>query len=91
MRKAVVRTAAVMIPSKVTISLLGILLLFSIFMASLLKIIATDHNFYSENLEENSNHVKMLENKYGPIANSDKNLFWFVQVSINDMNTMGDS
>lgn len=69
-----------MIFSKAAISLLCILLL-SIFMANLMNIIATDHNFYIENKNEGVNFTKYLSKKYGQIADSPKNLIWFVQVS----------
>lgn len=49
-------------------------------MASLLNIIATDHNFYNEDKNERENFTKYLGDKYGPITDSTKNLMWFLQV-----------
>lgn len=71
-----------MILSKATISLLCLLLLLSIFMANLLNIIATDHNFYIENKNAGMNHTKRLNDKYGQIGDSTKNIIWFLQVSV---------
>lgn len=71
-----------MILSKATISLLCLLLLLSIFMANLLNMIATDHNFYIENKKEGINHTKKLCDKYGQIGDSTHNIIWFLQVSV---------
>ncbi|XP_014363617.2 transmembrane protein 62 isoform X1 [Papilio machaon] len=70
-----------MIFSKAAISLLCVLLIISIFMASLLNIIATDHNFYIENKDEGLNYTKYLSEKYMKITDSSKNLIWFLQIS----------
>lgn len=70
-----------MILSKVAISLLCMLLLLSIFVAQLLNIIATDHNFYSKNKSLGENRTKYLGEKYGRITDTPQNLMWFVQVS----------
>lgn len=70
-----------MILSKAAISLLCVLLIISIFMASLLNIIATDHNFYTEYKDEGLNYTKYLSQKYKKITDSNKNLIWFLQVN----------
>ncbi|XP_032515183.2 transmembrane protein 62-like [Danaus plexippus] len=70
-----------MIFSKIALSIVFFLLLLSIFMASLLNIIATDHNFYNEDKNERENFTKYLGDKYGPITDSTKNLMWFLQIS----------
>lgn len=71
-----------MIFSKYAISLLFTLLLFSIFMAHLLKIIATDHNHYIEDKIDGKNHTRYLSQKYGLISDTPRNLIWFIQVSV---------
>ncbi|XP_049868323.1 transmembrane protein 62-like [Pectinophora gossypiella] len=70
-----------MILSKATVSLLCILLLLSIFMANLMNIIATDHNFYVENRNEGENYTKYLTKKYEKITDTTQNLIWFLQIS----------
>ncbi|XP_030036329.2 transmembrane protein 62-like [Manduca sexta] len=70
-----------MILSKTAIGLLCVLLLFSIFMANLLNLIATDHNFYTEANNEGINYTKSLANKYGAITDSTENIVWFLQIS----------
>ncbi|CAH2230975.1 jg3446 [Pararge aegeria aegeria] len=70
-----------MIFSKTAISLVCVLLLLSVFMANLLKIIATDHNFYAENQSEGANFTSYLGEKYGKINDSPHNLIWFLQIS----------
>ncbi|CAH0750252.1 unnamed protein product [Diatraea saccharalis] len=70
-----------MILSKATISFVCVLLLVSIFMANLLNIIATDHNFYLENKNEGMNHTRYLSKKYGQITDTTKNIIWFLQIS----------
>lgn len=70
-----------MIFSKAAIGLVCFLLLISIFMANLLNILATDHNYYSEHLKEGINYTKYLGNKYGQITDSPKNIIWFLQIS----------
>lgn len=72
-----------MIFSKAAISLLCVLLLLSVFVANLLNIIATDHNFYAENRSEGENFTKYLAEKYGKITDTTENLIWFLQVSSN--------
>lgn len=72
-----------MILSKSTIWVLCVLLLVSIFMANLLNIIATDHNFYIENENEGINFTKYLGEKYVKITDTTKNVIWFLQVSTN--------
>lgn len=71
-----------MILSKAAIFSLCVLLLASIFMANLLNIIATDHNFYTENKDEGLNYTNYLGKKYGQITDTTKNIMWFLQVSI---------
>lgn len=69
-----------MILSKSTVWFLGVLLLISIFMANLLNMIATDHNFYIENENEGKNYTKYLADKYGKITDTTEKIIWFLQV-----------
>ncbi|CAH0702326.1 unnamed protein product [Spodoptera exigua] len=70
-----------MILSKSTVWFLGFLLLISIFMANLLNMIATDHNFYIENENEGKNYTKYLAEKYGKITDTTEKIIWFLQIS----------
>ncbi|XP_023936290.1 transmembrane protein 62 [Bicyclus anynana] len=70
-----------MIFSKAAISLVCVLLLLSVFMANLLNIIATDHNFYVENLSQSENFTRYLGEKYGKITDTSDHLIWFLQIS----------
>ncbi|KAJ0175725.1 hypothetical protein K1T71_008884 [Dendrolimus kikuchii] len=70
-----------MILSKATLWFLCILLLLSIFIANLLNLIATDHNYYTEHKKEGINYTRYLGNKYGKITDSPKNIMWFLQIS----------
>lgn len=70
-----------MILSKAAISFLCVLLLLSIFVANLLNIIATDHNFHIENENAGENFTKYLGEKYGMITDSSANIMWFLQVN----------
>ncbi|CAH4029319.1 unnamed protein product [Pieris brassicae] len=70
-----------MIFSKAVFSVVCILLLLSMFVASILNTIATDHNFTNENKDEGENFTKYLAKKYGPISDSPNNLIWFLQIS----------
>lgn len=69
-----------MILSKATVWLLCLLLLLSVFMANLLSMIATDHNFFTENDTSGINYAKKLENKYVKITDTTENIIWFLQV-----------
>jgi hypothetical protein len=69
-----------MIFSKTALSLLCALLLFAIFVANFLNIIAINHSF-SENQRKGENFTKYLAGKYGRITESKENLIWFLQVS----------
>ncbi|XP_021182226.3 transmembrane protein 62 [Helicoverpa armigera] len=70
-----------MVLSKSTVWILCVILLVSIFMANLLNIIATDHNFYIENENEGINFTKYLGEKYGKITDTTEKLIWFLQIS----------
>lgn len=70
-----------MILSKTAISFLCVLLLLSIFVANILKIIATDHNFYTENEDETVNMSMYLGRKYRKMTDTSENIVWFLQIS----------
>ncbi|CAG4974087.1 unnamed protein product [Parnassius apollo] len=50
-------------------------------MANLLNIIATDHNFYTEDKDSEINYTRYLGKKYNKITDKGHNLIWFLQIS----------
>ncbi|XP_053613017.1 transmembrane protein 62-like [Plodia interpunctella] len=67
--------------SRGTFTLICVLLLLSIIVATFLNAIATDHNFYLDYKSEEENHAKYLGSKYGQMTDDTKNIVWFLQIT----------
>lgn len=70
-----------MLVTKFTLAVLCFVLLFAIYVANMMNLMAIDHNFYTKNEYRGYNFTQHLLTKYNTTSNSDENILWFLQIS----------